>query len=192
MSVWARLRRWRLPLVLAALLIVLQVAGWRQPLQYERTAILQGQLWRLLTGNLVHLGWVHLGRDTAGLVLIWALLGHALTERAWLGVLLCSALAVGAGLLLFAPGINWYVGISGVLFGMFCAGSLQQFPEHPLAGSGMLLGMMAVIAWTLYAGALPGETADLGGAVVPQAHLFGAAGGAAFIWVRGRVRGRCK
>ena len=29
------------------------LAGW---LQYDRAAILQGQLWRLLTGNLVHWG----------------------------------------------------------------------------------------------------------------------------------------
>ncbi len=190
MSTRALLRHWRLPLSLAVLLILLQAAGWRQPLEYERSAVLQGQLWRLLTGNLVHLGWIHLGRDLAGLLLIWALFGHSLKERSWLGVLLSSALAVGLGLLLLDPGIGWYVGISGVLFGMFCAGSLRQFPRHPLAGSAMLLGMLLIIAWTLHAGALPDETVDLGGAVVPQAHLYGAIGGAAFILARGVYRGR--
>ena len=183
-------RHWRLPLALAAVLILLQAAGERPTLEYERALVLRGEVWRVLTGNLVHLGWVHLGRDGVGLLLIWALLGDRLSEREWLGVMLTSGFAVGIGLLLFAPAIDWYVGVSGVLFGMFCAGALREIPAHPLAGSAMLLGMSAIIAWTLHAGALPGESAGLGGAVVPQAHLFGAVGGAGFMLARGGRRGR--
>ena len=175
------LHRWRVPLALAALLVLLQAIGLRDALEYERAAVLRGELWRLLTGNLVHLGWVHLSRDLAGLFLIWALLGLSLGEGSCLWVLLTSSLAVGVGLLAFSPGIVWYVGISGSLFGLFCAGALVQFPEHRLYAGALLLGMAAIIAWTWHAGALPGETVGLGGNVVPQAHLYGALGGAAFI-----------
>ena len=178
------LRDWRLPLLLALLLLALQALGLRSALQYRRDAVLDGQLWRLLTGNLVHLGWVHLLRDLAGLFLIWGLFARRLDERAWLALLLVCALAVGLGLFVFSPQIAWYVGISGVLFGLFCAGALLEWRERPRYASALLLGMAAVIAWTLHAGALPGETRDLGGAVVPQAHLYGALGAAAFILLR--------
>ncbi len=184
----ALLLRWRVPLTLAVVLVAFQAAGWTAALEYRRSAVLQGEVWRLLTGSLVHLGWVHLGRDLAGLFLIWGLFGRSFSERSWLWVLFASLLAVGLGLLAFSPGIRWYVGISGALFGLFCAGVLCEFRQHPLFGGALLLGMAAVIAWTLYSGALPGETAGLGGRVVPQAHLYGALGGAAFIFARAARR----
>jgi rhomboid family GlyGly-CTERM serine protease len=185
---WSVLRRWRVPLALAAILVLLQMSGWRDTLEYRRTEVLRGQVWRLLSGNLVHLGWVHLARDVTGLFLIWALLARALDEGSWLWVLLTSSLAVGLGLLAFSAGISWYVGISGTLFGLFCAGALAEFPNHRLYAGALLLGMAVVIGWTLHAGALPGETAGLGGKVVPQAHLYGALGGAMFIVTRRALR----
>jgi len=178
------LRRWRVPLVLAVVLVTLQASGCREALEYRRAEILRGEVWRLLTGNLVHLGWAHLARDVAGMFLIWALFARSLDERSRLGVLLTSSLTVGLGLLAFSPGITWYVGISGALFGLFCAGALAEFPERRLYACLLLLGMGAIIGWTLHAGALPGETAGLGGKVVPQAHLYGALGGVVFILAR--------
>ena len=191
------LRRWRLPLALAAALTTFQAAGWAPALQYRRQAVLRGEVWRLLTGNLVHLGWVHLSRDVLGLFLIWGLYRDALDERAWVGVLLVSALAVGTGLLAFSPQIAWYVGISGVLFGFFCAGALSELPRRPVYSGALLLGMIAVIGWTLKTGALPDETRGLGGKVVPQAHLYGAIGGAIFLlihaaWRRASRGGRAR
>jgi len=179
-----------MPLALAAALGALQAAGWTRALEYRRAAVLHGQLWRLMSGSFVHLGWVHMARDTLGLFLIWGLLTDALDERAWLEVLLVSDLAVGLGLLAFSPQITWYVGISGTLFGLFCAGALCEFRRRPVYAGALLLGMAVVIAWTLHAGALPGETRGLGGKVVPQAHLYGAIGGAAFILMRAALPAR--
>ncbi len=185
-----RLRRWRLPIALAALLVALQAAGWTGALEYRRAAVLGGEPWRILTGSFVHLGWVHLARDTLGLFLIWGLFPQTLDERSAIELLLASALAVGAGLLAFSPQIAWYVGISGALFGLFCAGALLEFPRQPFYAGALLLGMIAVIGWSLHAGALPGETRGLGGKVVPQAHLYGAIGGAVFVALRSALRAR--
>lgn len=182
------LQLWRVPTGLAILLALIQAMGLRPALEYRRAAVLRGQVWRLLTGNLVHLGWVHLARDVAGLFLIWALVAQPLDGRSRIWVLCVCGLAVGVGLLAFSPTIEWYVGISGVLFGLFCAGVLTQLQARPVYAGALLLGMAAVIGWTWYAGALPGETRELGGRVVPQAHLYGALGGAAFIWVRAALR----
>ena len=178
------LHHWRVPWALALLLVALQGAGWSNALEYRRSAVLHGQIWRLVTGSFVHLGWIHLLRDLLGLFLIWGLFARLLDERSWLWLMLASSVAVGVGLLTFNPAITWYVGISGVLFGMFCAGASLEIRQRPVYATALLLGMTAVIAWTLHAGALPGEMTDLGGNVVPQAHLYGAIGGATFILVR--------
>lgn len=122
--------------------------------------------------------------------LIWGLVAQSLDKRSRFWVLCVCGLAVSLGLLAFNPEISWYEGISGVLFGLFCAGALSQLRERPVYACTLLFGMAAVIAWTLYAGALPGETADLGGRVVPEAHLYGAVGGAAFISARAVLRAR--
>lgn len=177
----ALLGRWRLPLALVVLLVALQAAGLRAVLEYRRAAILDGEVWRVLTGSLAHLGWAHLTRDLAGLLLIWALLSRCLDELEWLAVMLCAAAAVGVGLLAFSPGIAWYVGISGVLFGVFAAGALAERHTRPVYAGLLLLAMAGLIAWQWIAGALPGETIGLGGRVVPQAHLYGASGGAAAV-----------
>lgn len=172
------LKPWRTPIALAALLIALQVTDLREALEYSRPAVSQGQLWRLVTASLVHLGWAHLGRDLVGLCLIWALASRYLSERSAFGLLCLSALAVGAGLFVFSPGLGWYVGISGALFGLYTAGVLRMCKEQLVLGAALFLSMLAILAWTLYAGGLPGEAAGLGGAVIPQAHLYGAIGGA--------------
>jgi len=177
------LKPWRAPIVLSALLIALQAMGLRHALQYSRESVHQGQLWRLFTASLVHLGWTHLARDLAGLGLIWWLVSGYLGECSALWVLSVSALSVGVGLLIFSPDIGWYVGISGALFGLYTAGTLRMGKERPALGTTLLLGMLGILAWSLYAGALPGETAGLGGAVIPQAHLYGAVGGAATLAV---------
>lgn len=183
-----RLQHWQAPIVLAALLGSIQAAGLRGAFEYRRAAVLQGQVWRLLTGNLVHLGWVHLARNIAGLFLIWGLLTQSLSPRSRLWILCASGAAVGLGLLFFSPMIEWYVGISGALFGLFCAGALTQLQARPVRAGALLLGMAAIIGWTMCAGALPGETKGLGGSIVPQAHLYGALGGAAFILMREALR----
>lgn len=185
-SLW--LGRWRLPLFLVVLLVALQVAGLRSVLEYRRAAILDGQVWRVLTGNLAHLGWAHLARDLAGLLLIWALLSRCLDELEWLIVMLCAAAAVGLGLLAFSPSVGWYVGISGVLFGVFAAGALTERHTRPVYAGLLLVTMGGLIAWQWVAGALPDETIALGGGVVPQAHLYGVAGGAVAVLLREKRR----
>jgi membrane associated rhomboid family serine protease len=121
---------------------------------------------------------MHLARDLAGLGLIWWLVSRYLSERSAVWIVSMSALAVGVCLLLFDADVEWYVGISGALFGLYTAGALHMCKERVMLGAALLLGMLGVLAWSLYAGALPLETTGLGGAVIPQAHLYGAIGGA--------------
>lgn len=168
-----------LPLVLITICTLLMLGDdpLTAALRYERAAIFQGEIWRLLSGNFVHLGWPHLGMNLAGMILIWLLFGRLLPLRQWLVVLLVSALGVGLGLLLFNPAIEWYVGLSGLLHGLFIVGIAASLSKDRHAEWLLLLFLVGKLIWEQVYGALPGSSDTAGGAVIVDAHLYGAISG---------------
>lgn len=170
--------------VLLAVLLVLLQAGAAQgqaALRLDAAALAQGQWWRLLTAHFVHLGWVHTLLNALGVMLCWAL-APQLFDRAlpWR----VAGLALGTGLCLwaFTPQVLPYVGLSGVLYGLFVWGLLPPLVHRrdPVAA----LALALVIGWMLWQwamGAPAAEAALLGGRVVSEAHLFGA--GLALLWL---------
>ena len=165
-----------LPIILTVCVTLVMVFGstasdW---LRFDRHAILQGQLWRLLTAHLTHLGWSHLAMNVAGLWLIWFLFGQRLSTGYWLLILLGSALGVSLGLLAFHPDILWYVGLSGVLHGLFVGGCLMDIRSGRKDALLLFALIVAKLAWEQFSGPLPGSEATAGGKVVVDAHLYGA------------------
>jgi len=146
-------------------------------LRYDRTAIHNGELWRIISGNLVHLGWEHLLMNLAGLILIWLLYGRLLSNQQWLLVVLMSSLAVGVGLYLTNPQLDWYVGQSGMLHGLFVTGLVINLRKGYKLEWLLLLGLIVKLIWEQIHGALPGSAELAGGAVIVDAHLFGAISG---------------
>ena len=55
----------------AVLLVALQLLpeAWHRALWFDRAAIGGGEYWRILTGNLVHLGWAHLALNVGALLI---------------------------------------------------------------------------------------------------------------------------
>lgn len=142
--------------------------------RYERAAVLDGELWRLLSAHVVHLGAAHLALNLAGLALAWWLVGRNAGLRAWSIMLAVAALATGLGLLAFAPDVAWYVGLSGMLHGALVAGALLG-PRRDLL---IVAVVAAKIAWEQWMGPSADTAALIGGAVIVDAHLYGAIGGA--------------
>ena len=146
-------------------------------LRFDRSAIQHGEVWRLFSGNFVHLGWSHLLLNLAGLAVIWALYHRLLSLRSWLLVVVVSSLAVGVGLWLLNPQLEWYVGLSGSLHGLFFAGAITSLAAGYRAEWLLLVVMFGKLLWEQFVGPTPG-TADLaGGPVIVDAHLYGAIAG---------------
>ncbi len=167
-------------MVLLFCCVFLQWQGLDDSLRFDRRAIEQGRMWLLLSGNLVHLGWPHLWMNMAGLLLTGVFFGRYVPLRVWVLLLLFSGLSVGIGLYLFTPELNYYVGLSGVLHGLFVMGAWLERRLYPLAGYGLLTLMAAKLAWEQLAGPMPGSESMIGGAVAVDAHLYGAMSGALF------------
>lgn len=168
-----------LALGVAALCLVLQAGGdsAQELFQFQRDALAQGQIWRLFTGHFIHLGWPHALMNLAGLGLVVYLLGEGLGAGSFLGLILASVLAVDAGLWFLEPELQWYVGLSGVLHGLFAGLLLFQWSCRGERYLWLILLLSVKLAWEGTVGSLP-MTANLaGGPVVTVAHLYGALGG---------------
>ena len=172
-------RLWIAVAALLALAAALQLAGAGPALRYSREAVAGGQVWRLVTASLVHLGPAHLALNAAGTVLIAALVGAHLRPPGWAGAWLACALAVGAGLWWGQPQIGWYVGLSGVLHGLVVTGAIAALHERRerLFATVVLAAIAGKLAWEQWSGAMPGTARLAGGPIVTEAHLYGALGG---------------
>lgn len=165
---------WSIPLVIIAVSAVIQGMDWVEALRFERSAFLAGEIWRLLTGNLAHLTWSHLGLNAAGLLMIWVFFDREFSVDEWLLLLIICGLGVTGGLLWLNPQLIWYVGLSGLLHGLFIAGAIQTFRSEPLFSGVLLGGFLLKLVYEQFQGALP-STAELsGGPVVVDSHLYGA------------------
>jgi rhomboid family GlyGly-CTERM serine protease len=173
-----------LTLSLTVLVAALYAAAGPTPeaLLFDRQAIAAGEVWRLLTGHLVHADAAHLCWNLAALVPIGALLEQRADCRGWTwaGLFLAGVLAVDAWLLALAPGVPVYCGVSGVLNALYGALALLLWRR-----SGQILFLVAVLcdlAKIVLEAAGGGAILPTGGwTSVPGVHLAGLAAGLAFV-----------
>jgi rhomboid family GlyGly-CTERM serine protease len=109
----ARKLPWGFVLVAFGALVIQFHTGWRTSLLYDRTAIVDGQWWRLWSGHLVHFGWPHFGADV-GLFLIMGFILGPHQSRLLPVVLLVLPAVISAAGYFFAPSMSRYGGLSAV------------------------------------------------------------------------------
>ena len=178
-SILRRSTAWVVPLVMTAISLLVLLGGTeaQSRLRYDRTGIAEGDLWRLVTGHFAHLGITHTLLNMAGLAVVWLLVGSAYTLWQWAFITLVSIAFIDLCFWFLDPDLIWYVGLSGLLHSMLVAGVLGRIREAP--GESLALGVvvLAKVAWEQFAGPLPGSESSAGGAVVVNAHLYGAIAG---------------
>lgn len=178
-------------LILMAVCVLLQWLDFAEIMRFDRAAIEQGHLGLLLSGNLVHLNWSHLWLNTAGLLMVAIFFSHYLSCYSWIILTIWSGMLVGFCLYIFNPEIFWYVGMSGVLHGLFIVGAWQEFRHHKVSGLSILSLLIIKLIWEQSAGALPSSEAMAGGRVVVDSHLYGAIAGVLFVVLTEIKRARC-
>ena len=142
-------------------------------LMWNREAIKAGEWWRLLSAHIVHLDSHHLLLNLMGLILILASVCPGMTTRELVSLLLMCELGISNLLLYLQPQLQWYVGLSGVLHGVWAAGAA-------LCWMGMQK-QLALYAWLVLVLKLiflnQGITTT---PVVSVAHMYGAVSG--LVW----------
>ncbi len=166
---WAPL----LALIVFIGLLTLGGESLRDALRYERAAIGAGEWWRLLSGNFVHLSPWHSFLNALGVLVLALLCPESLDWKIWLRRLLFLSLGMSLGLYFFVPSAQAYVGLSGVIHGLFVLGLMPQVLKKDLIATGCLLYLCGKIGWEMVVGAPVSDEAALGGRVLVESHLFG-------------------
>jgi len=162
-------------IVLAALIsaVSLNIDGLNDALQFDRQRILDGEVWRLITGHVVHLNAMHWLLNALGLAFALYFF-REIKAIDWFVLSVSSSLFISCMLLLFDTNIYWYLGFSGVLHSWFIYGSCYQIRhERRLEGIYLLLLMFIKIAYEQWAGASPLSLALIQHPVIENAHLYG-------------------
>jgi rhomboid family GlyGly-CTERM serine protease len=154
-----------------------------EALVFDRAAIAGGEIWRLVTGHLVHSDGRHALWDIGALALIGCLMEEKGPRRLALAAG-AGILAVDAGLWWGLPGLERYCGLSGMLNALFVVALADLWRRHrhpvfPLAA--LILGAK------LLAEAVAGQSLvlDTEWPAVPLAHVAGCLGGLAFLALEG-------
>jgi rhomboid family GlyGly-CTERM serine protease len=165
-----------------------RLSGW---LVYDRSAVDQGQWWRLLSGSLVHFSPVHALMDL-GAVLIAGSLLERRDYPYWWGLYLLAAAASGAAVQWLRPDLQGYGGLSGVAVALVAALCLEGSGEGGSWGlvcAGALALLLAKLAWEFAGGSLSAAAGEQAFVPVPQAHAAGL-GAAVVLYACRAARGR--
>ena len=176
-------------LILFLLSFVLQAFDWVDSWRFKRELVEQGEVWLLFSGHIVHLNWSHWALNMAGLAIVAFFFSSHASVTQWLAVIIVSACMINAGLWLWLTDVRSYVGLSGVLHGLFLYGALREIRYYPASGYVLTAVLVTKLTWEFYNGALPGSEEMTGGRVLTEAHLLGAIGGIS-VWLFEFLRGR--
>lgn len=180
-------------LLVTIVLLMLAEPVSSQWLMFDRSAIDDGQLWRVLTAHFVHLSPMHLLGNAMGVILLGYIAGRSLSNALGVTLLVWCLLVVGLGLYVFADYLERYVGLSGVLHGLILvAPFVSPFYSRRIAACFLVL-IVAKVLWeqsSFYDDmAMVGM---IGGRVEANAHLLGTIAGLLFLlayYLMGYVKG---
>lgn len=125
----------------------------------------------------------------AGLAIVAFFFSSHARFMQWLIVILVSASIIAAGIWWWVLDVRYYVGLSGVLHGLFLYGALREIRYYPVSGYVLVAVLLAKLLWEFFNGALPGSEDMAGGRVLTEAHLLGAIGGV-LVWLVTALKSR--
>lgn len=175
-----------LSVALSILVIIFSVFGTSVELllEFNRTKIIEGEYWRVFTGNFVHYGFAHLAMNLAAFLLLGFSLLREISLKIYIPLLITSALAVGVGTLLWNPELFFYRGLSGLIHGLIVAGLLlNSFRNRWLS-----YVFVALVFAKIVREHLPGFQETQLQALLPvmvavDSHLYGAVAGLLYVGI---------
>ena len=154
------------------LLLAIETSGGNW-FEYQRTAILEGQVWRLVSGHFTHINLSHLLLNLAGLALIWVLgLGRLSPMRLVMAILVCCV-SISCALLVFNTDLTWYRGFSGVLHGQFAVVAAQYLKDHIYFSILLFLSLALKLVYEQLFERMPWHQGFSDFTVIADAHLYG-------------------
>lgn len=158
---------------------------------YHRALITQGEYWRIFTGHFFHTNSYHLLLNALAVILLWALHGKYFSNHAsnnllqnslfhYLSLMIFCALGVSCGMYFFTPETTQYVGLSGILHGVFFWGVFHDIKAKDKTVWLLLLGGVGKLIYEQIWASSTVVNKLIAAPVAYDAHLYGALSGFIF------------
>ena len=112
----------------AAALVIVACQNVVPFLQYDRTAIANGEIWRIITSHLTHWSFDHFLWCTVTFFALGSIC-ERLSRKGYLGTLAVSILFIPAVMWLADPKMIYYRGLSGIASGVFVFGAAMMMQK---------------------------------------------------------------
>lgn len=155
---------------------LLQVIG-KPIFRYESDVVSSFEVWRLLTAHWVHLNWTHWLLNNFGFILLVAITRVNWNSVFWIKLIIAHSLFISSALLFLNPQLHWYVGFSGVLYGLYIVAAMMMFKKEKIMSLMIMAIVMIKIGSEQIFGSEVSSQALLGAPVVVDAHAYGVACG---------------
>lgn len=152
-----RQSRWPLitVIIVGICLLLSRCTAHELVLQYDRTSLMSGEIWRLLTCHVTHWSASH-QFWSVGAFAVLGLLGELRDRKAFVWCCIAAALACSISLL-FCPDVDTYRGMSGVDSALFTwlvvlnlrTPGRQRLSASTAALAMLMIGFIAKITWEL-------------------------------------------
>nr|WP_206770587.1 MULTISPECIES: rhombosortase [Vibrio] len=159
--------------IISVICLILQFEPMASLTEWHAYNIRHGEWWRIVTGNLTHTNFAHLGMNLAGLWIIGFIFRPTVRNFLIVFIVLCAFV----GAMNLFTNMSVYVGLSGVLHGLFGFWALSEVFDGRRSSMLLVGGLIAKIAWEQFYGPSTSTAAMIGARVAVDAHLFGAIGG---------------
>ena len=142
-------------------------------LRYQRDWFESREWWRLLTAHWVHVNWVHCLLNAAGLVLCLWIASPQWSISRWFVFQLLLSLGISLLFSFLNSELEWYVGYSGVLYGIFMLAAFDLYHRDKVVSVMLILSIVIKITIE-QSSELDFTTSDIiGSPVIVDAHLYG-------------------
>ncbi len=159
-------------------MIVAQTSTVHELFLWDRRLIIQGEIWRIVTGNFTHTNFAHLLMNTSAFIIFYLMFKEYLSASLTLALLFIISVLVG--LSIFITDIDYYSGLSGVIHGLFAWGAIRDIQANKRTGYWLLIGIIAKVCWEQMFGASESTVQLIDARVAIEAHLTGLLSGIAF------------
>jgi rhomboid family GlyGly-CTERM serine protease len=155
-----------------------------QLLAYYHIGIAEGELWRIISASFCHTNLNHLLMNLTGLVITLALLVDTFKNISIFPVIIFNSIFISFCLFIFEPDVIWYVGLSGVLHGIFSYGIASDINNRSLWGYLLAVGIIFKVTYEQIFGAQQSTITLIEADVLVNAHAYGVIAGICFYLTR--------
>lgn len=135
----------------------------------------QGEWWRIVTSQFVHVGFNHTLLNVVGYLIIGAAFREEISAREEAISLAIAVLGVGCGIYFFSSDIQWYAGLSGAIYGILAHNLIVGWNRSQILSMFFAVFLVGKFIYEQFIAGPDTVTASfIGAQVAIDSHLYGA------------------